>query len=184
MSLSTSTGSIDTVFGLAQELAHRLLHRKLWRQIQFQDIASWKAAVTDSIPEREYGYVEFHANFFAGLVLVPAQDLEGEFRSSVERAKEAGVDVMDENSGARDLIESYVARQFQVSRDVVHRRLDADGLWKCGPNTSPPLRQVRQWQASAERRTAGGQSNSWGPTGSGGASAWGKSRSAWPRPSR
>ncbi len=55
-------------FSLAHELAHRILHADLWRDFEFHDIASWKAAITQSIPEREYSYVEFHANYFAGLV--------------------------------------------------------------------------------------------------------------------
>jgi len=32
-------------FSLAHELAHRLLHPDLWQQIEFHDIASWKAAI-------------------------------------------------------------------------------------------------------------------------------------------
>lgn len=86
--------------------------------------------MAESIPEREYGLVEFHANFFAGLVLIPPRDLSQEFSECIIRAKQQGLDVLDEVTGARDIIESYIGRRFKVSRDVVHRRLEADRLWE------------------------------------------------------
>jgi len=119
-------------FSLAHELAHRLLHREQWQEIQFHDIASWKEAVGRTIPEREYGFVEFHANFFAGLVLVPPANLRTSFDRCVDHAKQQGIDITDEASGAQVIVEGYIAKEFEVSADVVHRRLDADGLWKCG----------------------------------------------------
>lgn len=117
-------------FSLAHELAHRLLHHEQWRQMRFHDIASWREAVSDSIPDREYGLVEFHANFFAGLVLVPPPDLRSRFEACVEVAKQQGIDITDEASGAQEIVESYVAKEFEVSAAVVQRRMFADGLWK------------------------------------------------------
>ena len=119
-------------FSLAHEFGHRLLHPDLWQEIQFSDIESWKSAITDSISEQDYSRIEFQANFFAGLVLVPPSDLRRTFDACVERARQSGIDIAEVASGAKDTVESYIAREFQVSRDVVHRRLDADGLWKCG----------------------------------------------------
>jgi hypothetical protein len=116
-------------FSIAHELAHRILHPELWQAIEFHDIRGWKKAIAESIPEREYGFVEFHANFFAGLVLVPAADLESQLRACLNTATAQGIDPSDEATGARDLIEGYLGRAFEVSRDVIHRRVDADGLW-------------------------------------------------------
>jgi Zn-dependent peptidase ImmA (M78 family) len=117
-------------FSLAHELAHRLLHPDLWRQIEFHDIASWKAAIIDSIPERDYGYIEFHASSFAGLVLVPVPDLRKRFLQCVDRARQHGVEVADADTGARDIVESYIAEAFEVSPAVVHRRIEEDRLWE------------------------------------------------------
>lgn len=54
-------------FSLAHELGHRILHADVFRELDFRNIESWKEVVM-SIPEREYGFLEFHANSFAGLV--------------------------------------------------------------------------------------------------------------------
>jgi len=116
-------------FSLAHELAHRILHPDLWNEINFHDVQSWKAVVAESISEREYSFVEFHANFFAGLVLVPPPELRDQFEQCIKLTKEHGLDASDEATGARDIIESHIARHFEVSRDVVHRRIEADALW-------------------------------------------------------
>ena len=116
-------------FSLAHELAHRVLHSEVWREISFDDVASWKAFVTDSIPEKEYSYLEFHANFFAGQILVPSSELAPRFRECVRMAKDAGIDVSDEATGVREAIEGNLGRQFEVLSDVVHRRVEADSLW-------------------------------------------------------
>lgn len=116
-------------FSLAHELAHRLLHPDLWQEIDFDDIESWKAVIEESLPEREYSFIEFHANFFAGLVLVPPAQLREQLIACIELIKQHGLDALDEATGAKDVIESNIARHSEVSRDVVHRRIEADGLW-------------------------------------------------------
>lgn len=116
-------------FSLAHELAHRILHPDLWSEIDFHDIQSWKTVIEQSIPEREYGFIEFHANFFAGLVLVPPPELREQFAQCIDLTKQHGLDVSDEATGAKDIIESHIARNFDVSRDVIHRRVETDGLW-------------------------------------------------------
>ena len=117
-------------FSLAHELAHRIFHSDLWREVTFHDIESWKVVIEESIPEREYSFIEFHANFFAGLVLAPPPELREQFVACFELAKRHGLDPMDEATGAKDVIESKIARHFKVSRDVVHRRIEADNLWE------------------------------------------------------
>jgi len=116
-------------FSLAHELAHRILHPELWTEFDFQDIQSWKAVIEQSLPEREYGYIEFHANFFAGLILVPAQELRVRFFQCLEQIKQRDLDISDEASGAKEIIEAHIARYFGVSQQVIHRRIEADELW-------------------------------------------------------
>lgn len=116
-------------FSLAHELAHRILHPELWEEFDFRDIHSWKRLVTESLPEREYAFIEFHANFFAGLILVPPEELRAQFNECLDEVRQAGIDPSDEATGARRIIEMRIGRHFQVSSEVVHRRIEADDLW-------------------------------------------------------
>ena len=36
----------------------------------------------------------------------------------------------DADTGARDIVESYIAEAFEVSSAVVHRRIEEDRLWE------------------------------------------------------
>ncbi len=115
-------------FSIAHELGHRLLHAESLKELEFHDTASWKQ-VQASIPEQEYGYLEFHANSFAGLVLVPGVELREAFLDAVGKARGAGVDLAHAGTGARESVESYIGRQFVVSQETVHRRMEFDRLW-------------------------------------------------------
>ena len=84
----------------------------------------------NSIPDKEYGFIEFHANFFAGLVLVPPIELKQKFAECVSLAIENGFDINDEATGVQDYIATFIAKHFEVSPDVVRRRLDGDNLWQ------------------------------------------------------
>lgn len=113
-------------FSLAHELGHVVLHENVWREIVFAGVESWKEFV-GSVDEKQYSYLEFHANTFAGLVLVPPEQLKASFADCVNKARAAQLDVTDD--ATRDHIEGYISRQFVVSKDVVHRRIEADHLW-------------------------------------------------------
>ena len=47
-----------------------MLHPDLFEYLHFDNIAAWKTAVTDSIPEKEYRFLEWQANCFAGLIVL------------------------------------------------------------------------------------------------------------------
>lgn len=117
-------------FSLAHELAHRILHSDLWRELDFDDIVSWKSVMADSIPDRDYGYIEYHANCFAGLILVPVLELAEYFSNALGRIKKTEFDLSSEETGpARQIVESYIARHFEVSPAVIRYRVESDGLW-------------------------------------------------------
>jgi len=82
----------------------------------------------NAIPEREYGYLEFHANSFAGLVLAPPAELRARFLEIAARVKASGVSPNSE--AAIELIPEYVGNIFNVSADVIRKRLDKDAIWK------------------------------------------------------
>jgi len=117
-------------FSLAHELGHFVLHPGLFEHLDFHDIASWKEAITNGLSEREYSFVEYHANCFAGLVLVPPGELQEAFLRWREKLQQIGLVLDGDNDGVRDAIEEYLAREFLVSPAVVHKRMEFDGLWK------------------------------------------------------
>jgi hypothetical protein len=64
-------------FSLAHEAGHIWLHGDLFRSMKFNTAHEWKDFVS-SIPERDYGFLEYHANEFAGQVLVPSNEMNEE----------------------------------------------------------------------------------------------------------
>jgi Zn-dependent peptidase ImmA (M78 family) len=85
--------------------------------------------MTEVIPADQYGYLEYHANSFAGLVLVPKQELRDAFFDYVEKGQGVGVDFDELGNGAREAAEEHIAGIFDVSAEVVHRRIEYDKLW-------------------------------------------------------
>ena len=85
--------------------------------------------MSDMIPEREYGFLEWHANSFAGLILVPPDNLSEVFTKYVDRAEGNDVDFNDTDSGLREMLEEYIAPEFKVSAAAIHRRVEYDALW-------------------------------------------------------
>jgi hypothetical protein len=66
-------------FSLAHEIGHCVLHADIFHQLSFDTIDEWKSIITNEIPEKEYGFIEYHANAFAGLILVPSDKLKDVF---------------------------------------------------------------------------------------------------------
>jgi hypothetical protein len=44
--------------------------------------------------------------------------------------KKNDIDFEDLDTGAKEIVENYVAREFEVSSDVIHRRIEKDDLWQ------------------------------------------------------
>ncbi len=93
---------------------------------------NWQSAFAEARDRngfQEYGFLEFQANSFAGLVLVPKAELQDAFLAAVEAGQQVGIDFDDIGCGAREAAEDFIARRFEVSADVVHRRIERDELW-------------------------------------------------------
>ncbi len=117
-------------FSLAHEVGHRQLHAKIYAQLQFANIAEWKGVICDEVGENDYGKLEFQAYTFAGLVLVPPTPLSERLQAAIALAQSRGLTVKTDSEVARNAIESYLSKEFVVSRDVIRRRLDYDNLWE------------------------------------------------------
>jgi hypothetical protein len=116
-------------FSLAHEVSHLLVHRDVFAQLKFTTIQEWKASIC-SIPEDQYGFIEWQAYELAGLVLVPAIPLRDVFQDNIKTAEKAGLDLASIDEDARRIVESNIGRFFQVSADVIRKRMQRDKLWE------------------------------------------------------
>jgi hypothetical protein len=117
-------------FTLAHEVGHSILHADIFKGQSFRSTAEWKSFV-NSIPDKEHSWLEYQAYAFAGLVLVPAAPLESAARECVDKVKSEGIDLYENWDFAWSRIAAFLAKQFDVSSQLIDKRLQKDGL----PNT-------------------------------------------------
>ena len=124
-------------FSLAHELAHYWLHQDLYLGTSIRSVADYRR-VQEAIGAEEYRWLEWQANTFAGLVLVPEPALKDEFDRTVKVAYDAGLSRKQvESFPARQRIAQVIAGKFGVSEQVAAIRLEKDGHL-------PPLLQGQQ----------------------------------------
>jgi hypothetical protein len=117
-------------FSLAHELGHRILHQEVFAELSFDNVDEWKRLVISAIPEKQYSYLEFQASAFAGLVLVPKDDLQTQYDDVCGLLERGGFSLRDDFEVARNAIADRIGEFFLVSAAVVQRRLEYDGIWK------------------------------------------------------
>jgi hypothetical protein len=124
-------------FSLAHELGHFVLHQPLYHESRIESVRDWEK-VQASITEDSYAWFEYQANSFAGLVLVPSAELRQCFDVGIASAREAGMTeaTLWSEAGKSYLAES-LANQFDVSKEVIEKRLDKDHLWTLPDMPSP-----------------------------------------------
>jgi len=66
-------------FTLAHELAHKIMHHEYYNKLKFSSVSEW-ANVVDQLDPLDHSKMEYQANMFAGLVLVPPEFLRVEFK--------------------------------------------------------------------------------------------------------
>lgn len=114
-------------FTLAHEVGHYLLHPDQIRAVACETPDQWKAAVR-SIGPTAYGKMEWQANKFAGCVLVPREHLLGCYQQAGRRAQERGIDLASLRDESLRYVTDWIARQFEVSEQVVQFQLELDGI--------------------------------------------------------
>lgn len=115
-------------FSLAHELAHAVLHSAVYEQLRFSSVEEWKS-VMGQIREQDRGWLEWQAYSFAGLILVPGSALQIKLHEALSLAGSGGISVQDASDSAKEYISTWVGRQFEVSSQVIGKRLDYDKLW-------------------------------------------------------
>jgi len=119
---------------LAHELGHIVMHKHVFEAFSFYSTSSWKEFESQVDPH-DYDRLEFQGYSFGGLVLVPPRHLKEVFLSNldfvipdIEKAKAAGFRRSQYLEYAKSEIASKIAPVFEVSADVVLKRIGFDRL--------------------------------------------------------
>ncbi|MFQ5881781.1 MAG: ImmA/IrrE family metallo-endopeptidase [Candidatus Methylomirabilales bacterium] len=115
-------------FTLAHELAHAVLHRRIYLAHRFRTVENWKRFQRE-MDEEDRRWMEWQAYAFAGLVLVPPDPLRDQYGKAVRAARKVGLSIQKVGEVARPYIADYLARRFVVSAQVIERRIEKDRLW-------------------------------------------------------
>jgi Zn-dependent peptidase ImmA (M78 family) len=115
-------------FTLAHELAHAVLHRRIFLANRFSRVEDWKRFQRD-LDEADRVWLEYQAYAFAGLILVPTESLLAEYQKALKVAGRVGLSLQSAGEVARPYIANWLARRFDVSSQVIEKRLNKDDLW-------------------------------------------------------
>ena len=114
-------------FTLAHEVGHIILHRNIYSKASFQNIQGWKDFI-NSIPDNVHSRLEYHAYAFGGLVLVPGEHLIKLTHFHIERIRKEGLSLNENWDFAWDRIADQLAKDFEVSTQVIEKRLNKDKI--------------------------------------------------------
>jgi IrrE N-terminal-like domain len=114
-------------FTLAHEIGHIVLHRHLYDKHRFTSIHGWQEFI-NSMTEEQHSWLEYQGYVFAGLVLVPKEKLLKSVTEWTRKIKDKGISMEKNWDFAWELITEHVAKAFLVSRDVVEKRAEKDGI--------------------------------------------------------
>lgn len=114
-------------FTLAHELGHRYLHREVYAELKLGSVAEWKQFQRD-VDETDYGWLEYQAYAFAGLVLVPTGPLRAQFQLAANDAERIGFNRQDEPEAFLEYVAEALREAFQVSDAVIAKRLRSENL--------------------------------------------------------
>ena len=109
-------------FTLAHEVGHAIMHEAVYRHRGFNTTGDWKDFM-ETFPENEWSWLEWQANQFAGLVLVPSHHLEKRLGYHSKQIKALGIKNEDV---IMDRVVELLAQDFVVSRDVILRRISKE----------------------------------------------------------
>lgn len=116
-------------FTLAHELAHVVLHRRVYLAQRFRTVEDWKRFQRE-MDEEDRRWMEWQAYAFAGLVIVPPDPLRDQYGKAVRSARKVGLSIQKVGEVARPYIAEWLAKRFVVSPQVIEKRVDKDRLWQ------------------------------------------------------
>lgn len=115
-------------FSLAHEIGHMFLHGYLYKKFEFKTIDEWTVAI-GQMPFQDQEIVEWQADEFAGLVLVPRGVLRDEFKKALKETEDrVKIYYKDRPELVTDILVRSLAAKFVVSENVMRIRFGRDGL--------------------------------------------------------
>jgi len=114
-------------FSLAHEAGHIWMHRDLYTGKNFGSITEWGKFV-DSIPEEDYSWLEWQANSFAGLVLVPAEHLRTLVKPQVDTIRASDISWEENEDFIWTRIAAVLAKEFEVSPAALKVRIEYEKI--------------------------------------------------------
>jgi hypothetical protein len=116
-------------FSVAHEIGHLMLHSDIFSKIQYSTIDEW-IDFFQKIPDEEYYWIEQHAYEFAGRLLVPREKLIEKLNNAITLVEKSGFNAWDTSGeSTREYIAHGIARYFEVSDQVIEKRLIKENLW-------------------------------------------------------
>ena len=114
-------------FTLAHEIGHIVLHKNIYAKAKFGNMQEWKDFI-NSISDKDHSWLEYHAYTFGGLVLVPKEHLVEHTQHYVNYILNEGISLKETWDFAWDRIADQLAKDFEVSTQVIEKRLSKDGI--------------------------------------------------------
>jgi len=115
-------------FTFAHEIGHLILHTSEIKKCRFRTPEAWKHFHEDFNKE-DLDWFEQQAREFGGRLLVPVSDLESKIRAYSPKIKEYHNRTRpDKAELVKDAISRLICIDFQVSPDVILKRIDRERL--------------------------------------------------------
>lgn len=115
---------------LAHELAHVLIHQEVVEQFQFDTIDEWKSVIL-GVNRDDRSVYDGQAHDLGCLILVPPAALTTELQAAEKEAATHGMTLAKIHSmeKGRLILESNLAKRFNVPRSVITDRANREKLW-------------------------------------------------------
>lgn len=116
-------------FTIAHEIGHIIMHAGILKAGKIKVIDDYLRFMNE-MPEEEYAKLEFQANAFAGLVLVPSKTLIYDVKQKLITVKKKLSENMREPDFIWTIIGEILAKKYEVSASVITIRIELEQIKK------------------------------------------------------
>ena len=115
-------------FSVAHELAHVVLHSHTYEQVAAGLNLREYRELMANLDQKDLGFIEWQANYFAGHVLVPSDVLREQFTASMQQLNINANDGAKLSDGDAEAVIQSLKNLFGVSADVIRIRSSEENL--------------------------------------------------------
>lgn len=120
-------------FTLAHEVGHIVLHAEVFKPYQFRTVDQWRKFV-EGVDDKQWDYLEHHANVFAAHILMPSTSLVQVHGSCAETIRREAPRIAEDPAGFRHFVALCVSKVFKVSAESAEIRIANEPLLREGPS--------------------------------------------------